>query len=682
MNTLSSVGGSKGLPLEIWSEIFQLLDKLSLMSAACCCKSFRFAADTVFPGLKLKLFAHQVNSIHWMMAKERGKLEVENVSWKYYKMADVSLNFVTGELISGSPPVYPSLRGGLLCDEPGLGKTITFIGLILKRLGCVATFHESHSTCFIQSPTTSTSYSFRESESRKRRLHEVVAIPSAATLIVVPSVLREQWSNQIFKHVHSNVLNAKNVFIDDREDEPLPPAEELSKYFVILTTHKRLASEWRKSRPKLRDELYYFDDLTDETGKGISVSPLLGIVFYRVAFDEGHQMGRGYLSESLFMASTILTKCSWLLTGTPTPSDSSQTLSYLYNQFVFLKHPIFSTRKVSKQELWRVLFNKTFSDGPKSHFFSSLQILTRLLSENLIRHSKQCILNIPKPIYKVTRLVLSSEEISVYNTLVAIVRSNLVLTGLDYRNPGALHPDSLLNPINRKALREALLNLRISTAGAGSASLVLPKRDEVMKKIASALNHLENKEDILRKLQIFVETITKGEWLECQRCKEKFALLIFTPCCHTFCPDCLNITKDYCCCCNRPFDWDMTQTIQPGFSSSQFIFSSDTSTTNSINVENLPEDTIWRPRTASTMNSDFELHSATSLSSSSFAAGDEECVRSSKISYLMSSIKKICGLGSRLMRSPHKVIDDSDSLGLPPKIIVFRFQYNFSNALL
>ena len=87
-------------------------------------------------------------------------------------------------------------------------------------------------------------------------------------------------------------------------------------------------------------------------------------------------------------------------------------------------------------------------------------LLIKLLRENMIRHTKHSIVGIPQPIYRVTRLVLSHEESRAYNALVALAKVNLILTGFDYKNPGASHPDSFVNPLNKKALNEVLLNIR------------------------------------------------------------------------------------------------------------------------------------------------------------------------------------------------------------------------------
>ena len=48
------------------------------------------------------------------------------------------INTVSGETVMGSVPTIKDFRGGMFCDEPGLGKTITALSLILKTRGAMA----------------------------------------------------------------------------------------------------------------------------------------------------------------------------------------------------------------------------------------------------------------------------------------------------------------------------------------------------------------------------------------------------------------------------------------------------------------------------------------------------------------------------------------------------------------
>lgn len=45
------------------------------------------------------------------------------------------VNAVDGMVWSGAPSRCRAVRGGMLCDEPGLGKTITVLALLLKTRG-------------------------------------------------------------------------------------------------------------------------------------------------------------------------------------------------------------------------------------------------------------------------------------------------------------------------------------------------------------------------------------------------------------------------------------------------------------------------------------------------------------------------------------------------------------------
>lgn len=45
------------------------------------------------------------------------------------------VNVVDGMVSAETPTPCPPVRGGMLCDEPGLGKTITVLALLLRTRG-------------------------------------------------------------------------------------------------------------------------------------------------------------------------------------------------------------------------------------------------------------------------------------------------------------------------------------------------------------------------------------------------------------------------------------------------------------------------------------------------------------------------------------------------------------------
>ena len=142
--------------------------------------------ESVVPGLKLKLFHHQVRSLEWMENRERRCVTEEELlcnnsnsiqrtilqdgesvcGGDYHRAAtggatvklrprlsvevvrEFRFDAVSGSIIDTNQSktehakLLPShlrstnaARGGLLCDEPGLGKTVTVLSLILRSLG-------------------------------------------------------------------------------------------------------------------------------------------------------------------------------------------------------------------------------------------------------------------------------------------------------------------------------------------------------------------------------------------------------------------------------------------------------------------------------------------------------------------------------------------------------------------
>ncbi|KAJ7544027.1 hypothetical protein O6H91_09G062200 [Diphasiastrum complanatum] len=118
--------------------IFSKLSPKDLHSITSTCRHTRMLCCEIIPNLNLKLFPHQQAAVAWMLQREQNPQKFKNPIVKELQTADgfqLYLNSITGDLTPDIPTEVVDFRGGLFCDEPGLGKTVTALALILKTQG-------------------------------------------------------------------------------------------------------------------------------------------------------------------------------------------------------------------------------------------------------------------------------------------------------------------------------------------------------------------------------------------------------------------------------------------------------------------------------------------------------------------------------------------------------------------
>ena len=127
------------LPEDVVVRILGFLDAKCACALAATCRGFRSRVDETSPELALTLHPHQRAALGWMRRRERATLaSVPDPLWKRIDCKEghtLWFNTLKGELSDAHPEVYQDSQGGMLCDEPGLGKTVTALALVLARRG-------------------------------------------------------------------------------------------------------------------------------------------------------------------------------------------------------------------------------------------------------------------------------------------------------------------------------------------------------------------------------------------------------------------------------------------------------------------------------------------------------------------------------------------------------------------
>lgn len=429
-------------------------------------------------------------------------------------------------------------------------------------------------------------------------------LQSTTTLLVIPAVLMEHWQEQITMHVDFRYItttripliyeytpNRKSaigleealrlckvdmshdafVFVDKAVNHKLPSPEFLAMFRIVITTTKRFTNEWKNG--SFQEELQRKNAETESSGKdgkymnyrlleyGSSdeeACPLLKVNWLRLVIDEGHTMGRGKGGSAIRFASWITAQRRWAMTGTPTQQTASQNgLSNMHGLMQFLQHDFFTPRK-DGDKVWKRQIARNWKDGHLASFFR----LKALLSLIMIRHTKLDIEELSLPIYNTAVVPLSPPEITTYNTVVSAVQANLKLTSMKNSKVSGKQ-DSLLDRSQAKHALLALRNIRLVCCG---GTLVVPRIEDrhYLEFVGMCRYDHRMPEGKIQELEWYLERATTEQLSRCYCCGMLLSMLLVFPCGCLVCPECTDNTTNICVMCDKPFDVDEFQKLQPG----------------------------------------------------------------------------------------------------------------------
>ena len=304
-------------------------------------------------GLDCQLYPFQRRAVHWLLNREgmepqahgslvqKRRIKEDSLPISFRKALDANGNpfyvsnlfgMVTKSLARYSAPER-TIKGGILAEEMGLGKTVELIALISLH--------------------------------RRPVLHGNMdgnLRSSGSTLIITPPSILGQWEDEIRTHApnlkvlhYTGCRNAELV----EDDEPL--MAKLLEQDIVLTTYSVLSSEIHYAGDAPNRNLRYQKRF--EARK----SPLMKIDWWRVCLDEAQMVESG-VSNAAKVARLVPRQNAWAISGTPLKKNVAD----LYGLLLFLQFEPFC----ESSSVWSRLIN-----GYKP-------VLQELLETIAIRHTK------------------------------------------------------------------------------------------------------------------------------------------------------------------------------------------------------------------------------------------------------------------------------------------------------
>jgi E3 ubiquitin-protein ligase SHPRH len=184
------------------------------------------------------------------------------------------------------------LRGGILAEEMGLGKTLEVIALMLLH-------QRPEGPVMVFDPFLG---------------RELLA--TSATLIVAPSSLLDQWLSELNRHAPSlKVMFYPGIKkLAKLKDGSELSAEHLAEQNVVVTTYEVLRTEiWAASDVPARS-------MRNQKQYERVRSPLVQLSWWRVCIDEA-QMVENWTNNAAQLARKIPRINAWGVTGTPVKDD-------------------------------------------------------------------------------------------------------------------------------------------------------------------------------------------------------------------------------------------------------------------------------------------------------------------------------------------------------------------------
>ncbi|KAK6952260.1 hypothetical protein Daesc_006795 [Daldinia eschscholtzii] len=362
------------------------------------------------------------------------------------------------------------VKGGILAEEMGLGKTVEIIALI-----CMHTRDNLLNSNNDAAPTAPN------------------VRPSSATLVVTPATLRRQWVSEFKKHApHLRVMEYEGLKGVSENEQQL--VSELVDHDVVITTYNVLQAEihYAEEPPNrsMRHQRKYHRPK----------SPLTQISWWRVCLDEAQQIESG-VSHAARVARLIPRINAWGVTGTPVKTN----IKDLWGLLLFLQYEPFA----SSFNIWEGLIS------------THKELFKPLFSRISLRHTKRAVrdeLSLPPQKRYVITMPFTTIEEQYYQNLFGDLVAKI---GLDEHGSPIQEGWDPTDPRTVDLMRSALSQLRKAilhpSIGSGPLRRTADQKTKSLHTIEEVLDAMiEQLESSIRtkQYQYLLSKLERGQVLE------------------------------------------------------------------------------------------------------------------------------------------------------------------------
>jgi E3 ubiquitin-protein ligase SHPRH len=307
------------------------------------------AASLRVDELESSLYPFQKRAVQWLLRKEGVEWSATHdrvIEWSPTQNSTLPVSFIQTTdargrvcyvshlfgLVTLDPTPFrapeQSLKGGILAEEMGLGKTVEMISLIALN----------------KRPKQLPNSIFDPFIGQNVR-------PTSATLIIAPPAIALQWMSEMGKHApYLKVMHYQGI----KAHSKMSPSElfdALASSDIVISSYGVLAAEINFTQ--LNPE----KTLRNSSKYPRPKSPLMALQFFRVVMDEAQMIESG-VSNAAIVARMVPRVNAWCVTGTPVRKDVKDLLGLLvflhYEPFASTKHVWLSLISSHKQEFRKI----------------------------------------------------------------------------------------------------------------------------------------------------------------------------------------------------------------------------------------------------------------------------------------------------------------------------------------